>query len=329
MPSRKRPPASRAARVVARAEQIRKARRRASAKVAVSSVVREAQAALDARGHAPVAGGAAAARVPSPCDEGGLAADLFGCDPDFAARMRPGLEFLYRRYFRVELQGIAQVPPQGPALLVANHSGALPYDSLMLATGIQLEHTARRGVRPLIEDELWHLPFLGVALRRLGAVRANPENAERLIASGQLVAVFPEGAPGRSKRFRDRYRLQRFGRGGFVKLALRTRAPIIPTAIVGAEETNPLLASGSWLGRAFGLPPLPITPTFPLLGPLGLLPLPAKWTIAFGNPIDLTGHPASAADDLVLVQQLTEQVRSTIQSSLDSLLAQRKSVAFG
>ncbi|MBN2360826.1 MAG: 1-acyl-sn-glycerol-3-phosphate acyltransferase, partial [Deltaproteobacteria bacterium] len=147
-------------------------------------------------------------------------ADRFGCDPEFAARARPLLEFLYRRYFRVDLQGVSHLPRQGPALLVANHAGALPYDSLMVTTGVQLEHAGHRIVRPLIEDELWHLPFLGVALRRLGAVRANPENAERLIAGGQLVAVFPEGTPGRIKRFRDRYRLLRFGRGGFVKLAL-------------------------------------------------------------------------------------------------------------
>jgi len=329
MASRKRPTANRTARIAARAAQIRKVRRRTSAQGAVASVVREAQAALDARSHTPAANGAAAQRSPAPCSDGNLAPDLFGCDPEYAARLRPLLEFLYRRYFRVELQGVSHIPHQGPALLVANHAGALPYDSLMMTTGVQLEHAAQRGVRPLIEDELWHLPFLGVTLRRLGGVRANPENAERLIAGGQLVAVFPEGAPGRTKRFRDRYRLQRFGRGGFVKLALRTRAPIIPTAVVGAEETNPLLARGSWLGRVFGLPPIPITPTFPLLGPLGLLPLPAKWTIAFGPPIDLTGHPASAADDLVLVQQLTEQVRSTIQSTLDGLLAQRKSITFG
>lgn len=253
--------------------------------------------------------------------------DDFGRDKALEERFRPAMEFLYRRYFRVQTRGIENVPARGRALLVANHSGALPWDAAMLKAAIAFDHPARRDVRPLLEDFVFHLPFLGVFVNRLGFVRACQENGERLLADNELVAVFPEGMKGLGKLYRHRYELQRFGRGGFVKLALRTGTPIVPVAIVGAEETHPTLAKLSLPLPA--LPYLPVTPTFPLMGPLGLLPLPARWRVVFGEPIDLGRHGPAAADDRVLVNRIAEQVRATIQGMVDRALEERKSVFLG
>jgi 1-acyl-sn-glycerol-3-phosphate acyltransferase len=252
-----------------------------------------------------------------------------GRDPAIAARFAPAHDFLYRRYFRTTTVGIENVPRAGRAILVANHSGALPYDALMLMRALEREHPARRRLRPLIEDDVFHFPYLGTFLNRMGAVRAHPSNAERLLGEEELVAVFPEGIQGIGKLYRDRYRLQRFGRGGFVKLALRTGSPIIPVAIVGAEEATPMVAKVTWLARAMGLPHLPVTPTFPLFGPAGLLPLPSKWTIRFGPPVDLHGeHGPGGAEDRLLVARLAESVRTQIQEMIDDLLASRGSSAY-
>jgi 1-acyl-sn-glycerol-3-phosphate acyltransferase len=163
----------------------------------------------------------------------------------------------------------------------------------------------------------------------MGAVRACQENAERLLAQGALVAVFPEGMKGIGKLFRDRYKLQRFGRGGFVKLCMRTRTPVVPVAIVGSEETNPMLARIEHLAKAVGIPYLPVTPTFPLLGPIGLLPAPTKWKIVFGEPIDFSAYGAGSAEDEILVSRQAERVRAEIQSMLDRTVAARRSVWFG
>jgi 1-acyl-sn-glycerol-3-phosphate acyltransferase len=173
------------------------------------------------------------------------------------------------------------------------------------------------------------MPFLGSAMNRLGAVRACQENAERLLGDEELVAVFPEGIKGIGKLFAERYRLQRFGRGGFIKLCLRTGTPIVPVAVLGAEETNPLLFKIEHLSKALGLPYLPVTPTFPALGPLGLLPAPTKWRIQFGEPLDLSSYGPEAADDELLVGKLAERVRATIQGMLDRAVGTRKSVFFG
>lgn len=246
--------------------------------------------------------------------------DDFGRDPIATARWEWVLDFLYSRWFRVEATGIGHVPAHGPALLVANHAGSLPYDSAMVMHAIRRDHPARRDVRPLVEDAVFHLPWLGPLMNRIGGVRACPENAERLIAKGEVVAVFPEGLKGMGKLWRDRYRLQRFGRGGFVKLALRTGAPIIPVAVVGAEEALPLLGRVTWFARSVGIPYVPITPTFPWLGPLGMVPLPSKWRIAFGAPLDLTAeYGPDAADDRLLVGRLSEQVRGQVQAMVDGL----------
>jgi 1-acyl-sn-glycerol-3-phosphate acyltransferase len=246
--------------------------------------------------------------------------DDFGRDPIATARWEWVLDFLYSKWFRVDASGVEHVPARGPALLIANHAGSLPYDSAMVMHAIRKDHSARRDVRPLVEDAVFHLPWLGPLMNRIGGVRACPENAERLIAKGEVVAVFPEGVKGMGKLFRDRYRLQRFGRGGFVKLALKTGAPIIPVAVVGSEEALPLLARVTWFAKSVGIPYVPVTPTFPWLGPLGLVPFPSKWKIRFGEPMDVAGeYGPEAADDRLLVGRLSEQVRAQVQSMVDDL----------
>jgi 1-acyl-sn-glycerol-3-phosphate acyltransferase len=252
--------------------------------------------------------------------------DDFGRDPRATARWEWLFEFLYSKWFRVQATGLEHIPAKGRALLVANHAGSLPYDSAMVMHAVRRDHPARRDVRPLVEDTVFHLPFLGPIMNRIGGVRADPENAERLLLQDELVAVFPEGEKGMGKLWKDRYRLQRFGRGGFVKLALRTGAPIIPVAVVGAEEAAPMLGKVTWFAKNIGIPWIPVTPTFPWLGPAGLLPLPSKWYVAFGAPIDLgKAHGPAAAEDRLLVNRLADQIRTQIQDMIDGLLGQRRS----
>lgn len=254
--------------------------------------------------------------------------DDFGYDPTYDARVRPLFEFLYTKYFRVECRGVANVPSHGRCMLVANHSGTIPFDGPMLKTAVKREHAGKRDVRWLTEDFVFHFPFLGSFETRIGAVRACQENAERLLRQETLLAVFPEGIKGIGKLFRDRYKLQRFGRGGFVRLALRTQTPIVPVAIVGAEETNPMLARLESVAKPLGVPYVPITPTFPLLGPLGLLPAPTKWKIVVGEPIAMTDGAEAERDEL-LVARLADRVRGAIQELLDGAVRERKSVLFG
>jgi 1-acyl-sn-glycerol-3-phosphate acyltransferase len=255
--------------------------------------------------------------------------DDFGLDPAFEEKLRPMLTLLYRKYFRVQVEGMDNVPDAGAAVLVANHSGTVPLDGAMLRTAIHLDHPSRRDLRWLAEDFVFYLPFAGVVLNRIGAVRACPENAERLLEQNSLVAVFPEGVHGIKKLFSERYRLQRFGRGGYIRLCLRTKVPLVPCAIVGAEETNPLLYRLDWPSALVKLPYVPITPTFPLLGPLGLLPVPTRWKIRFGEPISFDRYGPEAADDHVLVSSLSERVRASIQDLIDGGLRNRKSIWFG
>ena len=255
--------------------------------------------------------------------------DDFGLDPAYEARWRPTWDFLYDRWWRVDVQGIHHVPAEGAVTLVANHGGAIPFDGVMLSTALRREHPAQRQLRWLAEDFVFHMPFAGAFVNRIGAVRACQENAERLIRQGNVVALFPEGVKGIGKLYRDRYKLQRFGRGGHIKLAIRTRAPIIPVTIVGNEDTHPMLAGSDRLAKLLGVPYLPITPTFPWLGPAGLLPLPAKWRIIFGEPIPVAHLPPEAADDELLVGRLNEKLRATIQETLDRALRERRSVFKG
>ena len=255
--------------------------------------------------------------------------DDFGFDPHVDERMRPLLEALCKRYFRVEVVGAENVPQAGRALLVANRSGALPWDGLILRTALRAKRPELSPLRWLSEDSVIHYPFMGVLLNRLGAVRACPENAERLLAQNRLITVFPEGAQGSRKLFRDRYRLQRFGRGGYVKLALKFDVPIVPIAIIGGEETNPVLGRSRLLGRLLGSDSLPITPTFPWLGVAGLLPAPVKWKIIVGEPIDLSAHGTAAADDALVVHRLNEQIRSSLQALVDQGKRTRGGALFG
>ena len=255
--------------------------------------------------------------------------DDFGLDPGFERRVLPAVEFLYKTYFRTTVEGVDNVPAEGRCIIVANHSGALPLDGPMLRTALRLEHAQKRDLRWLAEDFVYYLPFAGVFMNRVGAVRACPENAERLLEKESLVAVFPEGVHGIKKLFRERYHLQRFGRGGYIRLCLRMGAPIVPCAIIGAEESSPLLYRLEGLTELLGLPYFPITPTFPFLGPVGLLPAPTKWRMRFGEPIHFDSYGPEAADDHVLVNRLSERVRSAIQAMLDSGLRERRSVWFG
>ncbi len=255
--------------------------------------------------------------------------DEFGYDKVYEERAKPLLDFLYESYFRVEVHDAERVPSEGRAILVANHAGTVPLDGPMLRMALQREHPHKRDLRWLAEDFVFHMPFLGAWMNRIGAVRACQENAERLLQEDAAIAVFPEGAKGVGKLFRDRYRLQRFGRGGFIKLALRTGAPVVPVAIVGGEETNPLLFKVELFAKSLGLPFLPVTPTFPLLGPAGLLPAPTKWRIFVGDPVDLSEYGEGSATDELLVGRLSERVRATIQGMLDRAIGERRSVWFG
>jgi 1-acyl-sn-glycerol-3-phosphate acyltransferase len=256
--------------------------------------------------------------------------DEFGLDPKFEDRLLPTLDFLYDRYFRVAVEGVHHIPTEGRCLIVANHSGGpLPYDGAMLRTAVRREHTQNRELRWLAEDFIYYLPFVGTFMNRIGAVRACQENAERLLNKGELVAVFPEGAKGIGKLYRDRYKLQRFGRGGFIRLCLRTKTPIVPCAIVGAEEANPMLYRFEYMTKSLGIPYFPITPTFPALGAFGLMPAPTKWKIRFGEPFTWSGYGSESADDDILVGRLSERVRASIQTMLDRMVRERKSVWFG
>jgi 1-acyl-sn-glycerol-3-phosphate acyltransferase len=255
--------------------------------------------------------------------------DEFGLDPKYEARVRPLFDFLYKKYFRVEAHGVRNIPSEGRCLVVANHSGTFPYDGAMLKTAVRLAHPTQRELRWLAEDFVFYLPFIGAFMNRIGAVRACQENAERLLRQERLVAVFPEGVKGIGKLYRDRYRLQRFGRGGFIRLCLRTETPIVPCAVIGAEEANPMLYRLEYLANAVGFPYLPITPTFPALGPLGLVPAPTKWKVEFGEPIRFDGYGPEAADDSLLVGRLSDRVRASIQSMVDRGVSERQSVWFG
>ncbi len=264
--------------------------------------------------------GAAIARL-----EGNYSEDEWGFDEDFADAVLPLLELMYERWWRVNAVGVANVPAHGRALLVANHAGVLPWDATMIATAIMREHPLPRPTRFLVLRWAFELPWLSVAVRRLGGVVASPYNAVRLLEEDELVAVFPEGARGIGKAWSERYRLQRFGRGGFVEIALRTGAPIVPVAVVGSEEIYPKIADAAPLARLIGAPFFPITPTFPALGPLGAIPLPSRWRIEFGEPIETAGYGPDAADDRRLVLELAERVRSEIQERLLTGVFQRGS----
>jgi 1-acyl-sn-glycerol-3-phosphate acyltransferase len=261
---------------------------------------------------------------------GDYAVDDFGFDAELTDNvLLPLLRPLYRTWFRVETIGLHHVPDEGGALVVANHSGTIPLDALMTSVALHDDHPAHRHLRMLGADLLFRLPVVGQLSRKHGSTLACTPDAERLLAAGELVGVWPEGFKGIGKPFADRYKLQRFGRGGFVTAALRTGRPIIPCSIVGAEETYPKIGDIAPLARLLNLPYFPVTPTFPLLGPLGAVPLPSKWLMEFGEPIPTAELGPDAADDPMLVFNLADQVRETIQHTLYRLLGRRRNAFRG
>jgi 1-acyl-sn-glycerol-3-phosphate acyltransferase len=255
--------------------------------------------------------------------------DLYGFDRDLTEQvLLPLARPLYQRYWRVRSVGLEHVPADSGALIVANHAGTLPFDAIMTKLALFDEHPAHRHLRELAADLALRVPIIGPLARKNGNTLAHEDDARRLLTSGELVGVWPEGFKGIGKLYRDRYKLQRFGRGGFVSVALRSQVPIIPVAIIGSEEIYPMVANVNFLARLFGFPYFPITAQFPLLGPLGLLPLPSKWIIDFGEPIDTTAYGPEAADDPMLVFELTDRVRDTIQQMLYRNLMGRRSIFF-
>jgi len=253
---------------------------------------------------------------------GDYVVDEYGFDAEvterfFLAALRP----IAQKWFRVEVRGIENIPTEGGALVVSNHSGTFPVDGLMTMVSVH-DHT-QRFLRPLGADLVFRLPVVGEMARKSGATLACNDDAERMLSGGELVGVWPEGFKGIGKPYSERYRLQRFGRGGFVSAAMRTGVPIVPCSVVGAEEIYPLVGNVPALARLLGVPYIPITPLFPLLGPLGLVPLPSKWLIEFGEPIRTDSYDEGAADDPMLVFNVTDQVRETIQQTLYALLVDR------
>jgi 1-acyl-sn-glycerol-3-phosphate acyltransferase len=256
--------------------------------------------------------------------------DEFGFDPQFNdGIVMPLLRPLFRGWFRVQVTGIEHIPDDGAALVVGNHAGVLPVDALMTAVAVHDTHPRHRPLRVLAADLVFDTPVLGSAARRAGHTLACVTDAHRLLSNGELTAVFPESYRGLGKCFKDRYRLQRFGRGGFVSAALRTRAPIIPCSVIGSEEIYPMIGDARVIARLLRLPYFPMTALFPLAGPLGLIPLPSKWHIDFGPPIPTCGFGDGAAEDPMLVFELADQVRQQIQQTLYRLLAQRRNTFLG
>jgi 1-acyl-sn-glycerol-3-phosphate acyltransferase len=255
--------------------------------------------------------------------------DEWGLDWEFVETIRPFVNFMYKYYWRVDVSGLEHIPDYTRGLIVSNHSGQLPFDGAMIGAAIMNEHPAQRLIRNLYASWFPTLPFVSTILERTGQVMANVENGTRLLEQDELVGVFPEGYKGVGKLFKDRYKLARFGRGGFVKMALATGAPIIPTAVVGAEETYVSLTKSDVLARLTGFPYFPLSLRFPWLGILGLVPFPTKWYIDFLEPIPTDEYGPDAAENLNLVSQLTNQTRNLVQEAINERLAQRRSVFLG
>jgi 1-acyl-sn-glycerol-3-phosphate acyltransferase len=261
---------------------------------------------------------------------GEYAVDEFGFDAELTdTLLLPPLRVLYEKWFRVTTHGVDNLPKEGGALIVCNHSGTLPLDAVMTALAVHDEHPAHRHLRMLGADLVFRTPLLGALARKSGQTLACNPDAERLLSSGELVGVWPEGYKGIGKPYSSRYKLQRFGRGGFVSAALRTGVPIVPCSIVGAEEIYPKIGDLKPLARLLGWPYFPVTPFFPLLGPLGAIPLPSKWSIEFGEPIRTDRYEPEELDDPMLIFSLTDQIRESIQQSLYRRLTHRRGIFSG
>ena len=248
--------------------------------------------------------------------------DPFGLDPEFRRNWLLPLRVLFERYWRVAVSGLEHVPDHGAALIVANHSGAVPADAFMLAVALELRRPPRC-LRVLYDRFVDELPLIGPLYRRLGAVSASLANAETLLGRGDLVGLFPEGIAGVEKRCTERYQLRAF-KTGTARLAVRTGAPIIPVSIVGAEEAYPVIARLYRTGRMVGVPWIPVTPTFPLCGLAGALPLPTKWHMRFGAPIQPSTPDGRPEEERVA--ETTGRVRDAIAAGLAELLAKRHGI---
>jgi 1-acyl-sn-glycerol-3-phosphate acyltransferase len=254
--------------------------------------------------------------------------DEFGFDQELTERLAPLFKPIGERYWRIDWRGLENIPSDGAALLVANHAGTVPVDALVVKFGILNEHPAKRHLRLLAADLAFKLPFSGPIARKMGNTLATQDDALRLLQKGELVGVFPEGFKGVGKGWKERYRLQRFGRGGFIELALRAKVPMIPVAIVGSEEIYPMIGNAKLIARLGGFPYFPITPFFPWLGPLGAIPLPSKWIVEFGEPIPTDHFEEDAWQDAMMVFNETDRIRDQIQQMLYRNLMSRRSAFF-
>ena len=252
--------------------------------------------------------------------------DEFGFDPQWTESLLTIFKAIYRGYWRVETTGVEHVPSTGRALLVSNHAGVLPWDGTMIKTAVFTEHPHPRHVRALVASQFMGMPVMSWFLRRTGQAVGHPDDTRRLLERDELVLVFPEGTRGTGKNFKDRYRLRRFGRGGFVSTAIRSRAPIIPISVVGSEEIYPMVGDLAPVARLLGLPYFPVTPFWPWLGPLGMIPLPSKWRIQFHPPVHVEEEAVTAADDQHLVMAIADEVRDTIQQGIYDNLKLRRGV---
>jgi 1-acyl-sn-glycerol-3-phosphate acyltransferase len=245
--------------------------------------------------------------------------------------MEPLLNFYYRYWFRCDVEGIENVPATGGALLASNHSGAVPPDAPMIMQAIRNEHARPRPLYMLGENWFKGYPGIGMLANKIGLVPAHPANAHRLLHDeSKLALVFPEGQKGSRKLYWQRYKLRRFGRGGFVKTAIRAGVPVVPIAVVGAEEAMPIFAHVPALQKVTGLIYFPINHAFPHFGLLaGLMYMPAKFRIRFLDPVPVHAQGPGAADDVAFVQQAADDIRARIQASLNEMLRERKSVWFG
>jgi 1-acyl-sn-glycerol-3-phosphate acyltransferase len=256
------------------------------------------------------------ARVPTVLNEYDF--DEYGLSPDWVKRSALTTALLYRYYFRVQTFDIDRVPP-GPVLLICNHAGQLPFDGMMLTAAMLLEAEPPRIARGMAEYWVSELPFISVAAARMGAMVGTPRNCVSMLEAGECVMVFPEGVRGMNKLYSERYQLQRFGLG-FMRLALQTGTPIVPVSIVGSEEQQPGLANLAGVGKLLGMPALPITPSFPLLGPLGLLPMPVKYRMYFGEPLHFEGDPS---EDDRHIQERVDIVKAAIMAGFERGLSER------
>ena len=252
--------------------------------------------------------------------------DEFGFDPQWTESFITVFKAIYRDYWRVETTGVENVPSTGRALLVSNHAGVLPWDGTMIKTAVFTEHSHPRHVRALVASQFMGMPVMSWFLRRSGQAVGHPDDTRRLLERDELVLVFPEGTRGTGKSFKDRYRLRRFGRGGFVATAIRAGAPIIPVSVVGSEEIYPMIGDLGPVAKFFGLPYFPVTPFWPWLGPLGMIPLPSKWRIQFHAPVDVSELPPGSAGDQHLVMSIADEVRDVIQRGIYDNLKLRRGV---